>query len=54
MSGYGLPKTLEKTLNNILQDSQLVLYKIAENGPGTTIVTIDTQELLSEVVKPFE
>ena len=38
MSGYGLPKTLELTLNNILQDSQLALYKIAGNGPRTTIV----------------
>ena len=38
MSGYGLPKTLELTLNNILQDSQLASYKIAGNGPRTTIV----------------
>ena len=38
MSGYGLPKTLELILNNILQDSQLASYKIAGNGPRTTIV----------------
>ena len=38
MSGHGLPKTLELTLNNILQDSQLASYKIAGNGPRTTIV----------------
>ena len=38
MSGYGLPKTLELTLNNILQDSQLASYKIAGNAPRTTIV----------------
>ena len=38
MSGYGLPKTLELILNNILQDSQLALYEIAGNGPRTTIV----------------
>ena len=38
MSGYGLPKTLELTLNIILQDSQLASYKIAGNGPRTTIV----------------
>ena len=38
MSGYGLPQTLELILNNILQDSQLSSYKIAGNGPRTTIV----------------
>ena len=38
MSGYALPKTLELTLNNILQDSQLASYKIAGNGPWTTII----------------
>ena len=38
MSGYGLPKTLELILNNILHDSQLASYKIAGNGPRTTIV----------------
>ena len=37
MSGYGLPKTLELTLNNILQDSQLASNEIAGNGPRTTI-----------------
>ena len=37
MSGYGLPKALELTLNKILQDSQLASYKIAGNGRLTTI-----------------
>ena len=38
MSGYGLPKTVELTLNIILQDSQLASYEIAGNGPRTIIV----------------
>ena len=38
MSGWGLPKTLELTLSNILQDPQLASYKIAGKGPRTTIV----------------
>ena len=53
MSGYGLPKTLELTLNNILQDSQLASYKIAGNGPRTTIVLRFDAYMEDESVSPL-
>ena len=38
MPSFGLPKILEQTINNILEESRFALYKIAGNGPMTTIV----------------
>ena len=38
MPSFGLPRILEQTLNNILEESKLASYKIAGNGPRTTIV----------------
>ena len=38
MPSIGLPRILEQTINNILEISQLSSFKIAGNGPRTTIV----------------
>ena len=38
MPGSGLPKVLELTIDNILENGKLASYKIAGNGPRTTIV----------------
>ena len=38
MPSIGYPRILEQTINNILDISQLTSFKIAGNGPWTTIV----------------
>ena len=38
MPSIGLPRILEQTISNILDISQLSSFKIAGNGPRTTIV----------------
>ena len=38
MPSIGLPRILEQTINNTLDISQLSSFKIAGNGPRTTIV----------------
>ena len=38
MPSIGLPRILEQTMSNILDISQLSSFKIAGNGPRTTIV----------------
>ena len=38
MPGSGLPKVLELTNDSILENGKLASYKIAGNGPRTTIV----------------
>ena len=38
MSGSGLPKVLDRTIDSILENGKLASYKIARNGPRTAIV----------------
>ena len=38
MPGFGFPKTLELTLNDVLQDSNVASYKIAGNSSWIIIV----------------
>ena len=70
MPSFGLPKILEQTINNILEEFKLASYKIDGNGPRTTTVlrfnanmadasvayvSINTQRLLlPEVPRPVE
>ena len=50
---FGLPKVLEQTTNNILEESKLVSYKIAGNGPRTTIVLRFDANMEYESVSPI-
>ena len=59
MPGSGLPKVLELTIDSIFENGKLVSYKIAGNGPRTTIVLrFDANngghDTPSEVDKPEE
>ena len=50
---FGLPKILEQTINNILEESKLVSYKIAGNGPRATIVLRFDANMADASVSPI-
>ena len=53
MPSFGLPKFLEQTINNILEESKLASYKIAGNGPRTTIVLRFDANMADASVSPI-
>ena len=58
MPGSGLPKVLELTIvelaiNSILENGKLALYKIAANGPQTTIVLRFDANMVDTSVSPI-
>ena len=53
MPSFGLPKILEQTINNILEESKLASYKIAGNGPRTTIVLRFDANMADASVSPM-
>ena len=52
MPSFGLPKILEQTINKILEESKLASYKIAGNGPRTTIVLRFDANMADAIVSP--
>ena len=53
MPSFGLPKILEQTINTILEESKLDSYKIAGNGPRTTIVLRFDANMADASVSPM-
>ena len=53
MPSFGLPKILEQTINNILEEYKLASYKIAGNGPRTTIVLRFDANMADASVSPI-
>ena len=53
MPSFGLPKILEQTINNILEELKLSSYKIAGNGPRTTIVLRFDANMADSSVSPI-
>ena len=53
MPSFGLPKIMEQTLNNILEESKLASYKIVGNGPRTTIVLRFDANMADASVSPI-
>ena len=53
MPSFGLSKILEQTINNILEESKLASYKIAGNGPRTTIVLRFDANMADASVSPI-
>ena len=52
MPSFGPPKILEQTINNILEEAKLASYKIAGNGPRTTIVLQFNANMAEASVSP--
>ena len=53
MPCFGLPQILEQTINNIFLESKLASYKIAGNGPRTTIVLLFDANMADASVSPM-
>ena len=53
MPSFVVPKILEQTINNILEESKLASYKIAGNGPRTTIVLRFDANMANASVSPI-
>ena len=53
MPGSGLPKVLELTIDSILENGKLASYKIAGNGPRTTIVLRFDANMADTSVSPI-
>ena len=53
MPSFGLPKILEQTINSTLEESKLASYKIAGNGPRTTIVLRFDANMADASVSPI-
>ena len=53
MPSFGLPKILEQTINNILEESKLASYKIAGNGPRTMIILRFDANMADASVSPI-
>ena len=53
MSSIGLPRILGKTINSILDISQLCSFKIAGNGPRTTIILRFDEYMADASVSPI-